>query len=409
MRASLRDLALQRLGATDIASALRRASAAGLVRRWRSPLPTWSPEREPDRRHRIVTNAANGRVASGVQIYGVDDAFWSFHAVPSVALSGREAALSDALAGDLGIAAGGDVILRAAGPSDIPLGTLQGRRDEGAARIRATVTRTLTADRMGSFSLQPGQGPVAAVFVSLSLLQRELGLAGRVNTILVQHGLRAGAADTPEAAVGAIQRAWLAGAALPDYGVRIRRVPGDRVMALEGLGGYIHPDVVSRVEAAFSRVQRPGIPALTYVANAIRSGDRAIPYSTVTAIDVDGYNRLSVPTGPPAPEAMSDGDPLVRGSLQVNVGRGGARVGRVQVTEAGRTQSRSSLPARAPRAATSAAGAEPEGPIWLNEWAANDLDARPGDAVELEVPRSGTTMAGSRPERRRSRCRVCCR
>ncbi len=385
VRSSLRDLALQRLGATDIAI----STATSFGSRLGAAMAIAAPDMVARTTSLIavtgsVTNAANGRVASGVQIYGVDDGFWSFHAVPSVALSGREAALSDALAGDLGIAAGGDVILRAAGPSDIPLGTLQGRRDEGAARIRATVTRTLTADRMGSFSLQPGQGPVAAVFVSLSLLQRELGLAGRVNTILVQHGLRAGAADTPEAAVGAIQRAWLAGAALPDHGVQIRRVPGDRVMALEGLGGYIHPDVVSRVEAALSRVQRPGIPALTYVANTIRSGDRAIPYSTVTAIDVDGYNRLSVPTGPPAPEAMSAGDPLVRGSLQVNVGRGGVRVGRVQVTEAGRTQSRSSLPARAPRAATSAAGAKPEGPIWLNEWAANDLDARPGDAVELE-------------------------
>ena len=38
---------------------------------------------------------------------------------------------------------------------------------------------------MGEFSLAPAQGPVRAVFVSLERLQRDLGLAGRVNTLLV--------------------------------------------------------------------------------------------------------------------------------------------------------------------------------------------------------------------------------
>ena len=65
-------------------------------------------------------------------------------------------------------------IIRASGPSDIPLATLQGRRDDAGARIRVTKVRTLEAARMGEFALQPGQGPVAAVFVPLSLLQREL-------------------------------------------------------------------------------------------------------------------------------------------------------------------------------------------------------------------------------------------
>ena len=75
-----------------------------------------------------------------------------------------------------------------------------------------------------------------------------------------------------------MQRAWLAGAALPDHGVRIRRVPGDRVMAIEGLGGYISPDVVSRVLERTQPVAASGVPALTYVANAIRIGSRAVPY-----------------------------------------------------------------------------------------------------------------------------------
>jgi putative ABC transport system permease protein len=389
VRASLRDLALQRLGRTDLAV----ATATSFSGRLGAAMTIAAPDSVAQTASLVavvgtVTHGTSGRVVSGVQLYGVDDAFWAFHGVPAVPLSGREAALSRSLAADLGAAEGDAVIVRASVPSDIPLATLQGRRDQGAARIRVTMARALGPERMGNFSLQPAQGPVAALFVPLSLLQRELKLPGRVNTILVSHALRAGTPESASAPIESVQRAWLAGAALPDHGVRIRRVPGDRVMALEGLGGYIPEEVVSRVLATLARVQRPGIPALTYVANTIRIADRLIPYSTVTAIDVDGYSRLSVPTGPPAPGAgpMHEDDTPVRGSLHVNVGRGGVRVGRVEMNESDRVPARPQARIRAPRAAAAAApsAGPPEGPLWLNEWAADDLDARIGDAVQLE-------------------------
>jgi putative ABC transport system permease protein len=389
VRASLRDLALQRLGAADIAV----STATSFNGRLAAAMAVAAPDTVGETTSLItvagtVTHAATGRMAAGVQVYGVDDTFWTFHGVAPVVLSGREAAVSERLASELNAADGDALVLRASGPSDVPLATLQGRRDDAGVRIRVTKVRTLGAARMGDFSLLPGQAPVAAVFVPLSLLQRELKITGRVNTILVQHSGRSGEQDPGRAPVEAVQRAWLAGAALPDHGVRIRRVPGDRVMAIEGLGGYISPDVVSRVSSALSRLQRPGVPALTYVANAIRIGSRAIPYSTVTAIDIDGYSRLSVPVGPPAPgmDGMTDGDPLVRGSLEVRVGRRGVRVGRVQVAEAER---RRPAGLDGPQAGNADASAAPppqpsEGPVWLNQWAAADLDARVGDAVQLD-------------------------
>ena len=105
-----------------------------------------------------VTHTASGRVAARVQIYGVDDAFWAFHGVAHVPLSGRESALSESLASELGAANGDALVLRVSGPKDIPLGTLQGRRDDGGTRIRVTLTRTLAADRLGEFSLVAGPG-----------------------------------------------------------------------------------------------------------------------------------------------------------------------------------------------------------------------------------------------------------
>jgi len=387
VRASLRDLALQRLGATDVAVSTATTFSARLG----AAMVVAAPDTIRQTASLVATvgtasHADSGRAASQVQVYGVDDTFWAFHGVQAVPLSAREAAISERLAGELGAADGDAIVLRVSGPSEIPLGTLQGRRDDGGARLRVTVSRTLGSGRMGEFSLVPGQGPVNAVFVPLALLQRELRMPARVNTTLLQLMPRDGADDPARVPMDAVTRAWLASASLPDHGLRVRRVPGDRVMAIEGLGGYISPDVVERVQQALARVNRPGVPALTYVANAIRIGDRVTPYSTVTAVDVDGYNRLSVPTGPPAPgtDTMSDGDPLVRGALEVRVGRGGTRVGRVQVTEAPAQPGASARRGREPQRAPSSAEAPRDGSIWLNEWAADDLDARIGDTVHLD-------------------------
>jgi putative ABC transport system permease protein len=380
---SLRDIALQRLGGADVAVSTATSFDAGLGAAMRAA----SPDAIRSTTALLIargtaTNPESGRMAAGVQVYGVDESFWSFHGVEPVEIEGRGAAISHGLAAELGAADGRALILRVSGPSDIPLGTLQGRRDEGGSQIRVTVARTLDGDRMGEFSLVPGQGPGLAVFVPLTLLQRELTLTGRVNTILVQQAPRADMATGQTTA--AVERAWLSAATLADHGVALRRVPGDRVVALEGRGGFIGPDVAARVQSTLTRLGRPGVPALTYVASSIRVGDRVVPYSTVTAIDVDAYHRLSIPSGPPAPGTgpSGAGDQVIRGNLDVRVGARGSRVTRFSVQAPG------------PQAPASASDkpAESSGPvvpsthgtIWLNEWAASDLGASVGDTVSLD-------------------------
>lgn len=385
-RTSLRDLALQRIGAADVAvsstTAYSQRLGAGMA------------IAAPNVVHRTVslialegavTRTGPTAAAARVQVYGVDDAFWTFHGVAAPALEERDVLLSPGLAAELDASTGTALTLHVRGPSDIPLGLVQGRRDDGGVAVDVTMAGTRDTARMGEFSLTIHQAPARAVFVPLRLLQHELRLTGRVNTTLVQYTRRDDDPDAPPPPVEAIQRAWMAAATLPDHGLRIRRVPGDRVMALDGLGGVIAPDVSTRVQAALARTGRPGVPALTTLIRSIRIGTRAVPYSTVSAMDVDGYMRLSVPMGPPAPgtDEMSDGDPLVLGSIEVRVGRGGVRVGRVQVAEAERRTSGTGRGDRGP-ARDVEEGVPTSGPLWLNEWAADDLDARIGDTVHLE-------------------------
>ena len=119
-------------------------------------------------------------------VYGINDKFASFHGIQLPALSGREALVSEALATELGAKAGDSITLRVAKPSDIPLSSLQGRRETTGERIRLTIARVLDRASLGEFSLAPSQGPVLALYVPMDRLQRDLAIGDRANTLLLK-------------------------------------------------------------------------------------------------------------------------------------------------------------------------------------------------------------------------------
>ncbi len=94
--------------------------------------------------------------------------------------------MSPALASELGAKAGDGITLRVARPTDIPLSTLQGRKEVTGQRIRLTIARVLDRASLGEFSLAPSQGPVLALYVPMARLQRDLDLGDRANMLLVK-------------------------------------------------------------------------------------------------------------------------------------------------------------------------------------------------------------------------------
>ncbi len=303
VRDSLRQLALSRLGNTDavvIAPTFFRTALAADVR-------SRSPQFVSGAAPLIVVDSAvshdeSSRTAGRVAAYGVDDRFFQFHAQSQAAPQNREAFISEALAAELGARAGDGITLRVAKPTDIPLSTLQGRRDAAGERIRFTVARILDRASLGEFSLAPSQGPVLAIYVPMQRLQRDLGLDNRVNTLLLALN------DRPD---DLINQVIAPAADLDDFGLRLRQSPdGDSIV--ETRAGLLTDDLAAGVRAIAGYSGGQAESVLAYVANTVRIGDREIPYSVVAA----------------------------KGS-----GRGEIR---------------------------------------LNEWAASDLNARPGDKVTLE-------------------------
>ena len=167
VRGSLRDLVVGRLGKTDvliISSGFFREQLAGDMQAQQSGAPkSLAPL--------IVANAVvsvqqSGRKAAQVRVYAVDDRFWRFHGVESVSgPTERDAYVSPALAAQLAASPDEVILVRVQRPTDIPLESLHGRRDEVGQTLRLTIRRVIPADLLGEFSLDATQSEIRAVFV----------------------------------------------------------------------------------------------------------------------------------------------------------------------------------------------------------------------------------------------------
>jgi hypothetical protein len=185
VRASLRDLVLQRLGRTDhvvLSSGFFRERLASDFEQ-AAPLVVLEG---------FVTDQESGRRASRVQVYGVDERFWRFHGLDMAALEAGDAMVSESLATELSAAEGRSIVLRVESASAIPIESLHGRKEEVGRSLRLRVRSVLRPDQLGEFSLSPRQGSIRVLFAPLGRLQAMLEQPERVNAVLVAGGNLAG-------------------------------------------------------------------------------------------------------------------------------------------------------------------------------------------------------------------------
>jgi ABC-type antimicrobial peptide transport system permease subunit len=274
VRASLRELSLGRLGRTEVAvtsdAFFREALAEGLSTAGIRAVPVVLADA-------VATNERTGRRASRVQVVGVDDRFWAFHAIDPPRMGGSDAWLSPGLARELGFSEQDTVLVRTRRPSDIPAEFLHGRRDAVGRTIRLRGAGILPRERLGEFSLRPQQGDVRTVFVPLRRLQRDLQIASRSNVLLIS-----GSGDRDRIATAVRERATL-----QDIGLRVRSLRQGE-LSVESEKGLLDDPTTTAVKEAAESLGLRARPMFTYVVNAIRAGERDVPYSLVTGVDSAG-------------------------------------------------------------------------------------------------------------------------
>lgn len=340
VRASLRDLALARLGATELVVSsttfFRAALAADVVAQVRAASPQWPIDAVAVLAVTgTVSHEATRRTAGRVHVFGIDDRFLAFHGLAGAAPGAREAWISQALATELDAKVSDVLVLRVAKPTEIPLSSIQGRREDVSERFRLTANRIVDRADMGEFSLAPSQGPALAIFVPLSRLQQDLGVDGSANAILIR---QAAPRPPPEKALlGEVSRAVSTAARLEDLGLRERTDAPANTWLVESRTALLPDEISAEASRTAASMGHPSAGALTYLANTIRVRGREIPYSLITAIDLDAYRR---------------------------------------VASFGASAEFTAAPVPPPKT--------PHPPIWLNEWAVEDLGATDGDRVDID-------------------------
>ena len=304
VRGSLRDIALGRLGRADQALASTGFFRESVVDQLVTPPRQAAPLIVSTA---FVTHEPSGRRAGSVVVYGVDERFWTFHGVQPP----DGPAISRALAEELNAQKGDVVLVRLQRPSEIPIESLFGGKDEIGRTLRLTLSDVLSRERMGEFALRPQQTELRAVFAPLGRVQRDLDVRERVNTVLIA-GLGDSAAET--SALGALS--------LEDLGIKVRPSADGAHVIVDTMSGVLSTPVEGTVREAGRKRGLQELPVYTYLANTMRIGDRSIPYSLVTATELEYL---------PGEQSAGTKDAIV-----------------------------------------------------LNEWAARELNAKPGDPLEIE-------------------------
>ena len=302
VRASLRDLVLQRLGNADRVVASQGFFREQLATAFGQAAPLIVVEG-------FVAAQESGRRASRVQVYAVDDRFWRFHGLDRVkAPAGNDALISQGLAEELAASGGASVIVRVENSSPIPAESLHGRKEDLGRSLRLTVRQVLARDDLGEFSLSPRQGSVRAIFVSLARMQSLLDQRQRANAILIK-----------ELDAAAVERRLREAALADDFGLRVRVLDALDVIAVDSRSTMLSDATASAAIRVAERSRMVVIPALTYLANTIRVRDREIPYSTVTAIDLSVLGWVGAAAQSEAPGAIVLNDWAAK-DLQATVG-----------------------------------------------------------------------------------------
>ncbi len=316
VRGSLRDLSLSRLGKIDHALVSERFFRESLERDLERELGA------PDVVSAISLNgtavqAESNTRASRVQIQGIDNRFANLfdQILPELTIGGifPSVVVNESLQKELNAQIGDAILLSFEQSDDIHRESLFGRADDAVQTIRLTLAGVLPDRGMGRFGLFARQNVPLNAYLSLPVLQKALGQRGRVNTLLVS--------GDPDAEV---QEALSRVATPDDLGIVIRHEAD--YFAIESTQFILKSHIAETIQHISTELNASHMSILTYLANITQVGERELPYSTISALDVGNLGTFQI----------------VDGSLQLG-----------------------------------------EDGILLNTWAAEDLNARVGDEVRV--------------------------
>jgi ABC-type lipoprotein release transport system permease subunit len=286
VKATLRAQALARVGKADVAMSagdrfFRSSLAEAIEPKGAAVLALRGSISRPDGASRI----------NQAQVLGIDASFdqlaperVSSSVEPS---QGFPVSLNERAASQLGVKEQDEVILRIEKPAVFSRDAPLSGEEADIVAIRAIVVAIRNDAALGRFSLAAGQVPPFTIYAPLAELQKRLGMKREANLLLA-------AGTSVEPFAQSVRSKF----DLADASLELREASA--TVELRTPRVFLDPPVVAIAPPAKNGRR---IEALTYFVNELRAGEKATPYSMLTAVDAAASGFL--------PADLADGDIVI--------------------------------------------------------------------------------------------------
>ena len=210
----------------------------------------------------------NNQHLNQISLWGVDEKFWTLaESPPDIAdLHENQAVINTALAKRLSLRTGDELVVRFEKKSSLPAELPLARALNTTVALRVIVNSILADESFGRFSLQTMQRVPYNIFLSRSMLARELDLAGLCNVLLVRG----------PTTLADLQSVLEKKRQLLDLGLIQRPVPQSKQWEWTSRRIFIEDKISAAVTAQ---------PVFTYFVNSLQLDGRLTPYSFVATAD----------------------------------------------------------------------------------------------------------------------------
>lgn len=292
VRASLRAVALSRLGHVEFSLRSQGLFREGLGRLLtRDPSVAQSCERIATvlSARGVVRKPDGQAIVPQVYVYGVDSDFWELLPPPQpLNLTGRQCALNAALAEDLGVGVGDDLLLTVYRQSAVSLQSLFARRArrDTAPSLRLEVAAVLPARGAGDFRLDGQSATPRNLFLARSWLATAMRQPGRANILLAcaRNGQQ-------KRALADLQSALAAHFGLQDQGLRLVVDARSKVVSLFSDAVTLTETQVQAAREAAAECRARCAAASVYLADSLtvlkapRGPSRALHYAVLAGTE----------------------------------------------------------------------------------------------------------------------------
>lgn len=232
-----------------------------------------------------VRHAGTDASVPNVSLIGVDPAFWRMYPdAQAPPLAGRDCAVNEALARDLGISVGDELLLTGHRQSAVSATNLFARRELGrvAPSMRVRVAAVLIDRGPGDFSTGAQSGTPRNLFLERAWLASRLDLDGLANTLLV-----AAAEGAPADLQARLQEALGGACSLADLGLGLQANAQQGYVAITHRGLLLSAQDVSAAQEAAAECSAQAALTSTYLADKLTNDSRggaSLSYAVVCGL-----------------------------------------------------------------------------------------------------------------------------